>query len=178
MMTLSIQLVKASTKWQAAFPSMKKKIEQAAAAAFLNGKKPAAFDKRAFEITVVLADDKMIKNLNHDFRGKNMPTNVLSFPQFNMAKFRKTILDDFSKKEEIPLGDVVLAFETIKRESRLEKKKLESHVLHLVIHGVLHLLGYDHMNDKDAKKMEKMECDILETLGYPDPYNEPESKKR
>lgn len=170
MIKLSVHLVKSSPKWKAAFPSMKKKIEQAAAAAFLNAKKPAAFDRRHFEITLVLSDDKTQKSLNHDFRGKNKSTNVLSFPQLNMQKFRKTALDVFPVKEPVPLGDVVLAFETILAESKKQEKTMEEHVLHLVVHGVLHLLGYDHMRDKDAKKMEKLECDILDALGYADPY--------
>lgn len=170
MIKLSVHLVKNSPKWKAAFPQMKKKIEQAAAAAFLNAKKPAAFQRRHFEITLVLADDKTQKSLNHDFRGKNKPTNVLSFPQLNMQKFRRTALDIFPVKAPVPLGDVVLAFETIHSESKKQKKTLEEHVLHLVVHGVLHLLGYDHMRVKDAKIMEKLECDILEALGYPDPY--------
>lgn len=172
MIDLNIQLVKNSSKWKAAFPGLRRKVEQAAAAAFLNAKKPVAFNRRSFEITLVLSDDKTIKQLNHDFRGKNKATNVLSFPQLNMQKFRRTVLDTFPPKAPVPLGDVVLAFETIRTESLTQKKDIEDHVIHLVVHGVLHLLGYDHMRVKDAKIMENLECDILEALGYPDPYHE------
>lgn len=170
MITLSINVDTASAKWKGAFPRMKRKIEQAAAAAFLNGKKPKAFAGRAFDITVVLTDDKTVKTLNGAYRGKDMPTNVLSFPQFNLKRFRGATLDIFPPQMPVPLGDVVLAFQTIKRETKEQEKTLENHVVHLVVHGVLHLLGYDHMNSKDAKAMEKLECDILDALGYPDPY--------
>lgn len=175
---LSVNVVKMSSRWQGAFPNMRKKIEQAAAAAFLNAKKPAAFARRHFEITLVLADDATVKGLNNDYRGKNKPTNVLSFPQLNMGKFRRGALDIFPAKAQVPLGDVVMGFQIIQRESRTQKKTLEEHVIHLTVHGVLHLLGYDHMRLKDAKTMEKLECDILESLGYPDPYHETDIKKR
>jgi probable rRNA maturation factor len=177
MITLSIDLDVASAKWKKAFPGMNKKIEQAAACAFLNAKKPAALKNRSFAVNIILTDDAMVKTLNKNYRGKNKPTNVLSFPQMNLKKFRRTELDIFPPKSEIPLGDVVLAFQTIERESRRQQKTLESHVIHLIVHGTLHLLGYDHQIVKEAKSMEKLECDILESLGYPDPYQESPARK-
>lgn len=178
MIRLAIHVDEASTRWKRAFPKMIDKIEQAAAAAFLGAKKPAAFQRRQFEINVILTDDATIKKLNHDYRGKSKPTNVLSFPQLNLHKFKRTSLEIFPAKTAIPLGDVVMAFQTIQREAREQDKPLEHHVAHLTVHGVLHLLGYDHMRAKDAKTMEKRECDILASLGYPDPYHETEFKKR
>ena len=171
MIKLSIHLDKASTKWNRAFPLMQGKIEQAAASAFMRAKKPAAFKRRAFEINVILTDDSNIKMLNKNYRGKNKPTNVLSFPQIDLQKFRRTELDIFPQKESIPLGDIVLAFQTIRAECLAQEKVLENHVIHLIVHGTLHLLGYDHMRAGEAKAMEKLECDILTILGYPDPYN-------
>ena len=159
-----------TAKWERAFPKMKEKIEQAAALAFLNAKKPAAFRRRSFEITVALENDAVVKSLNRSWRGKNKPTNVLSFPQIDLVKFKTSALSAFPVKEPVPLGDVVLAFETVRRECREQEKSMENHVIHLVVHGVLHLLGYDHMRVKDAKIMEKLECDILNSLGYPPPY--------
>ena len=176
MIRLKIHLDIASDKWKKAFPQMASKIEQAAACAFLHAKKPAAFNRRAFEISIILTDDSNVKTLNKNYRGKNKPTNVLSFPQINLQKFRRTALDIFPAKSEVPLGDIVLAFQTIKRESREQDKALESHIIHLVVHGTLHLLGYDHERLKDAKAMEKLECDILGALGYPDPYHEPSTQ--
>ncbi|MBI1214894.1 MAG: rRNA maturation RNase YbeY [Alphaproteobacteria bacterium] len=173
MISLHIHVDTASDKWKRAFPKMKRKIEQATAAAFVAAKRPAGFSGRNFEIAVVLTDDKTIKDLNHTYRGKKEATNVLSFPQFDVKKFRKTQLKDFPADDVIPLGDVVVAWQTVKRECKEQKKDLEDHVIHLVVHGTLHILGYDHMKAKEAKTMESLECDILESLGYPDPYHEP-----
>ena len=137
----------------------------------MQAKKPSAFKRRAFEINIILTEDANVKTLNRNYRGKNKPTNVLSFPQINLQKFRRTELDVFPRKEAIPLGDIVLAFQTIRAECLKQDKTLESHVIHLIVHGTLHLLGYDHMRAGEAKAMEKLECDILANLGYPDPYN-------
>jgi probable rRNA maturation factor len=172
MTTPSITLDKASARWNRAFPLMQGKIEQAAAHAFTSAKKPTAFKRRVFEINIILTDDANVKTLNKTYRGKNKPTNVLSFPQINLQKFRRTSLDVFPLKNAIPLGDIVLAFQTIRAECLKQDKSLESHVIHLIVHGTLHLLGYDHMRAGEAKAMEKLECDILAALGYPDPYNE------
>lgn len=162
MTSLSVNIAFASAKWKKAFPGQKIKIETAALTAFLMAKKPAAFRRRDFEVNVALSTDAAMKKLNHDFRGMNKPTNVLSFPQFPFAPG--------PKETATSLGDVILAFETIRRECREQGKTLENHTLHLVVHGILHLLGYDHIRLKDAKSMEKLECDILQSLGYPDPY--------
>jgi probable rRNA maturation factor len=171
MTNLTITLDKASGKWNRAFPLMQGKIEQTAACAFMRAKKPAAFKRRAFEINIILTDDSNVKTLNKNYRGKNKPTNVLSFPQINLQKFRRTELDMFPRQQAIPLGDIVLAFQTIRAECLAQDKSLENHVIHLVVHGTLHLLGYDHMRAGEAKAMEKLECDILAILGYPDPYD-------
>jgi len=177
MIRLSIHLDIASSKWKNAFPRMKGKIEQAAAHAFLSAKKPPAFKNRAFEISILLTDDRNVKILNKNYRGRNKPTNVLSFPQINLQNFPGGALDIFPLRANIPLGDIALAFQTIHGESRKQGKSLESHVIHLVVHGALHLLGYDHDTLKDAKSMEKIECDILKSLGYPDPYHATAVKK-
>ena len=177
MIKLNIHLDMASARWKKVFPQMKRKIEQAAACAFLNAKKPAAFRARSFAINVLLTDDANIKALNKSYRGKNKPTNVLSFPQINMHSFRRASLDIFPPKSAVPLGDIVLAYQTIHGESIEQDKALEDHVIHLIVHGTLHLLGYDHERLKDAHAMEKLECDILESLGYPDPYHDISIKK-
>ena len=174
--SVTIHLDSASTKWKRAFYGMNSRIERAAAAAFDGAKKPAAFAKRKFEISVTLTDDANVKVLNRDYRGIDKPTNVLSFPQIDLGTFKTSTLDVFPQKMSVPLGDVVLGFQTIARETREQQKTLENHTIHLVVHGVLHLLGYDHMRLKDAKVMEKLECDILKSLGYPDPYKEMDAK--
>jgi probable rRNA maturation factor len=174
---LKIHLDRASARWKSAFPAMQRKIEEAASVAFMQAKKPHAFRRRSFEINVVLTDDANVKTLNRNYRGKNKPTNVLSFPQINLHKFRRTTLDSFPAKNEIPLGDIVLAFQTINSECKEQEKSLENHTIHLIVHGTLHLLGYDHMRAKEAKAMESLECDILAALGYPDPYENISRKK-
>lgn len=113
------------------------------------------------ELSVVFSDDAHIRTLNADWRGKDKPTNVLSFPAF-----------PFAKGGPLPpmLGDIVLAAETVAREAALEDKPLENHITHLVVHGLLHLLGYDHETDAEAEEMEAIERTALARLAIPDPY--------
>lgn len=193
MSTLEINIDTATTKWKAAFPKQRKKMEAAAALAYLLAKKPAALKGQDVSLTVTLTSNAAIRKLNRDYRAKDMATNVLSFPQIAMptpgraakargkhkqaAPLKKSDLRVFSQRT-LPLGDVVMAFETIKKEAKEQKKTVESHTLHLIIHGVLHLLGYDHMSDAEAKHMEKLECDILAMMGYPDPYHVPRDSKK
>lgn len=115
----------------------------------------------ASELSVVFTDDAAIRALNAEWRGKDKPTNVLSFPAFPPAK-----------GGPLPpmLGDIVLAAETVAREAQEENKPLESHMTHLVIHGLLHLLGYDHETDDEAEEMEAVERAALARLAIPDPY--------
>lgn len=116
------------------------------------------------EISIVYSNDNNVQELNRDWRGKDKPTNVLSFPQF------ENFTPDTGQIAH--LGDIVMAYQTISREAKEQKKAFQAHLTHLLIHGLLHLLGYDHETDKDAKKMEKLEVQILAGLGYTDPYQE------
>lgn len=119
---------------------------------------------RPGELSLVLANDAMVRDLNRDWRGKDKPTNVLSFPA-----------EDEMDIPEAPrmLGDVVLAYETLCREAEAQSKRVEDHLSHLVIHGVLHLLGYDHIEDIEAQEMEALEAQLLESLGISNPYLTP-----
>ncbi len=180
MTTLQIDIDTASTKWKGAFTRQRKKIEQAAALAYLMAKKPAALKAQDVSLTITLSTDAAMRRLNRDWRATDKPTNVLSFPQLTLPTHGRTAKTKTRTRTDLrlfagrtlPLGDVILAFETIRRECRAQKKTLESHTLHLVVHGVLHLLGYDHMSEKEAKYMEKLECDILAMMGYPNPYHD------
>jgi probable rRNA maturation factor len=111
------------------------------------------------EVTVVLTDDAEQRELNQQWRGFDKSTNVLSFPQ----------LEPFSPVAGL-VGDVTLARETVEQEAAEMGISLEAHFTHLVVHGFLHLLGYDHIEEADAVKMESLETKILATLGIADPY--------
>ena len=113
------------------------------------------------ELSVVFSDDARVRSLNADWRGKDKATNVLSFPAFPLAK---------GSAPPPMLGDIVLAAETVAREAALEDKPVENHITHLVIHGLLHLLGYDHETDTEAEAMEAIERAALARLAIPDPY--------
>jgi probable rRNA maturation factor len=141
-----IDIVIADKSWRK--PGLAARLEAAATLALKQQKKPKA------NLTLLLADDTRLKELNRTFRGKNKPTNVLSFPS----------------GERGYLGDVALAYGVTAREAKSGKKTLADHASHLVVHGVLHLLGYDHETDRDAKAMEPLEAKILAKLGISDPY--------
>jgi len=114
------------------------------------------------ELTIRLTDDEESQSLNSEYRGKDRPTNVLSFP--------------FDAPPEVPLellGDLVICVGVVEREAVEQGKTAEAHWAHMVIHGCLHLLGYDHIKDDEAEEMEALERDLLASLGYSDPYQEP-----
>jgi len=111
------------------------------------------------ELCLVLGDDALARQLNRDFRGQDRPTNVLSFPA-----------GEPTSGQDAVLGDVVLARETVAAEAVAQGKSLADHVSHLVVHGVLHLLGFDHKREAAARRMEQLERRILAGLGVADPY--------
>jgi len=121
--------------------------------------------KGPHELSVLLADNEFIHTLNRKYRGKDKPTNVLSFPQADLQ-----VTDDAGLMGEVALGDVVLAIETVEEEARAQAKTFEHHLTHLVVHGVLHLLGYDHESDADAEEMEALEVEILKGMKVTNPY--------
>jgi probable rRNA maturation factor len=122
------------------------------------------------EINVLLTDDATIRDLNKTHRGYDKPTNVLSFPSLEPEAI--SAYHHKQNDQAVILGDVVLAFETIQKESLAEHKPFEHHLVHLTVHGILHLLGFDHQQDKDAVVMESLEIKILSSLMIPNPYQE------
>ena len=116
----------------------------------------------AAELSLVFSNDERVQELNADYRGKPKPTNVLSFPS--------NLPGELPAGQEKLLGDVIVAFETISREASEQGKTLENHLCHLIVHGVLHLLGYDHEIDSSADKMEALEIAALAHMSVPNPY--------
>lgn len=119
------------------------------------------------EIAVRLTDDAEVQALNRDYRGKDKPTNVLSFPQYDPGDFAMLANTDDG---EILLGDIVLALETCTREAAERGIGVADHAVHLIVHGTLHLLGYDHQDNASGDAMEALETKALATLGLADPY--------
>jgi len=120
-------------------------------------------------ISVLLTDDSTLRQLNQMYRGRDAATNVLSFPQVDVDQDQHI---GSVPGAELLLGDIALAFETVAREADDMGKPLADHLRHLIVHGVLHLLGYDHVIDADATKMEAAETRVLAGLGVPDPYQD------
>jgi probable rRNA maturation factor len=114
-------------------------------------------------VAVLLTDDAAMQRLNSTFRGKDKPTNVLSFPAPPMPS-------GMGDAESLFLGDLALGYETCAAEALAEGKSLGDHLAHLVVHGVLHLMGYDHETEAEAEEMEERERVILASLGIADPY--------
>lgn len=128
-----------------------------------------------YSICLMGCDDARIATLNADFRGKPQPTNVLSWPSGDRGPAQAGTAPDAPEPGEADdpesLGDIAIAYETCAAEAQAADRPMIDHVTHLVIHGVLHLLGYDHIDDKDAELMEASEVRILATLGIADPYS-------
>jgi len=122
---------------------------------------------KPIEISLVLSDDAHIRPLNREYRSKDMPTNVLSFPQLS---FTEGILTQQWTLPFYPLGDIILSYDTIMQEAIAQKKTWEDHLKHLTIHGFLHLIGFDHLGEEDASRMENIEIVFLDRLGVKNPY--------
>lgn len=127
-----------------------------------------------YTLCVMGCDDSRIATLNAEFRGKPKPTNVLSWPAEDLAPEDEGdepyLPGEGNPEDPDSLGDIALAYETCAREAAEAEKPMADHVTHLVIHGLLHCLGYDHVRDGDAERMEGLEVQILASLGLPDPY--------
>jgi len=158
---LEIDVSVRCARWTEALPDARALARRAARAALTTEATPGGA-----EASVVLADDDFVRRLNRDYRSQDKPTNVLAFA----AAAAET--DRSPRPPAMPrlLGDVVVAFETAAREAADQGKALADHLSHLVVHGMLHLLGDDHRTAKMAAAMERREIDILARLGVADPY--------
>lgn len=143
-----IDVIIEDSGWETALPDAEAISSACYAAA-------AEFEPRiSGEIALLLTNDEALQALNAQFRGKNKPTNVLSFPS----------------GEEAFLGDIAIALETCRKEAAEKNIAMRDHAAHLITHGILHLIGYDHEQDDEAEAMENREADILKSLGIADPY--------
>jgi len=143
-----IDIIVSDSRWRVSYPRLRSDVAQAVSLVLKRKKLPRA------SLTLLFTDEVQQRALNHQYRGKNKSTNVLSFP---------------SGEKEF-LGDISLAYETVKAEKLAQEKSWRAHTLHLVVHGVLHLLGYDHEEESDADKMESLEIQLLNELGLANPY--------
>ncbi len=126
-----------------------------------------------FTVCVMGCDDDRIAALNGSFRSNDRPTNVLSWPAADIARGTGEVPERLvpgTPDDPVELGDIALAFETCMAEATGQEKPAEDHVSHLIVHGLLHLLGYDHQDDADAAMMEALEVRVLAPLGISDPY--------
>ena len=155
-MNVTVDLAIENPSWTA-LDDLQALAERAAEAAL----REAGFDpEEDVELSCLFSDDASVRKLNAQWRGMDKPTNVLSFPATGPGA-------------ELLLGDVVLAFETVAREAAAEDKPIRDHVSHLIVHGVLHLVGHDHEVDEEADTMEALEIRALDRLGLANPYADP-----
>ena len=167
---LAITIVDEGGDWSA-FPARGEAIRAAGAAVAAH---PRGTEARGAEACIVLADDALVRSLNRSYRGKDAPTNVLSFP-FQEPPGAPSTQGGTSPAAGAGtgprhLGDVVLAAETVGGEAAAQELAPAHHLQHLVVHGLLHLLGFDHETDAEAEVMEGLEVEILASLGIADPY--------
>lgn len=170
MSEIILETIVEDERWSAAIADIEQVAEKVKTAAFgwlqthenlefLNGSKP-------LKINVCLSDDETVHRLNKEFRGMDKPTNVLSFANLDFADFDA----DNEPYDEIELGDIILAYETMVREAAEQEVTLQEHFCHLLTHGFLHLSGYDHQTPDEAAYMENAEKEILQMLNIANPY--------
>lgn len=153
--------------WRARLPDVAahvRKFARVAMRAALADGASAPSLRRPWSLAILLADDAELRALNRDFRGKDKPTNVLSFPAWEGAP------PPAKAQEAINLGDIALSYSVTSAESVSQNKSLADHLAHLAVHGVLHLFGYDHLDQSQADDMESLERAVLARRGISDPY--------
>lgn len=164
-MSVSVDTIVEDDRWQAAG------LEALAARAAEATLAHLGLDPAEWEIAVLGCDDARIAALNEDFRDKAGPTNVLSWPSEERgAEVDGAVPEPPESGPDPELGDIAIAYDTCAKEAEAAGRPMQDHVTHLIVHGLLHLLGYDHVRDKDATLMERTEVEILGKLGLPDPY--------
>lgn len=159
-----IELRVADVAWRSALPKLRALSRRGVEAALAVAPSLPAGSKA--ELSILFTNDEAMRDLNRTYRGKDKPTNVLAFANLEAAPGASAM----SPPSELLLGDVVLAFETVRQEALASDKPMAHHVSHLIVHGVLHLLGFDHQKAKEARTMEALERTALARIGIGDPY--------
>ena len=166
-----VDLVIEDPGWDAAVPDLERIAEQAGRLAL----EAVSLDPGDWTICVLATGDAEIADLNRQFRGRVGATNVLSWPAFDLASSGPGGLPRPPKAPKsglrTALGDVAIALQTVQREAEAAAIPLKDHAIHLILHGCLHLLGFDHQSDDDAEMMERIEAQALQRIGVPDPYS-------
>ncbi len=152
-------------EWTSSFLDVEKVAAEAMELSLRMAQMPHQIKDRDIEVSIVLANDDLIQILNREYRDKDAPTNVLTFASLDAD-------GPIPADAAYPIGDVILSFQTIDREAREQGKFFKDHFIHMVVHGTLHLLGYDHQNEDDANNMESLEIRILEKMNIQNPYME------
>lgn len=161
---LQIDIAIRDRNWRRRLPEVERFARKIMRAGVCGGGWPPT---RPAELSLVLTGDVEIQQLNRNYRGKDKPTNVLSFP------LSTTPLKEKPTPYPFAFGDVILAYQTLSREAKAQKKPFEAHLAHLLVHGALHILGLDHeLGPRHAAKMERLEIEILGRLGYSNPYED------
>ncbi|QDL91587.1 rRNA maturation RNase YbeY [Paroceanicella profunda] len=172
-----VELVVEDDRWVSFTPPLAGLAERAARAAL----EAVGLSPEGYEISLLACGDERITELNAEFRGKESPTNVLSWPTHELAPDSPGAVpwlppEPAGEGPDI-LGDIAISYETALREAMEQEKRAEDHILHLILHATLHLLGYDHETDADAALMEGIESETLVSMGLPDPYTLPDAEE-
>jgi probable rRNA maturation factor len=159
-----IDVTSICSRWHLVCPAAERHVRDTARLTLAQAMASSSFASNV-EVGVTLADDVEQQRLNREYRGQDVPTNVLAFPAWEPGT-------PVPPGAPLLLGDVVLAFETVAREAAEQGKPFTDHIRHMIVHGVLHLLGYDHRTRAEAAIMEPLETSILAELGVPNPYRD------
>ncbi len=169
---LNIDISIDDDRWKSSeYNDLENKIKHTLENAFLNAPSLNNVPDKDCEISISLSNDDHVKELNAQYRAKDKPTNILSFPSLESENGQIVdIPEELLMDDNFHLGDLILAYDTIEKEADEQNKAFTDHVTHLILHGYLHVIGYTHEHDDDAKQMENLEIQILNNFGIKNPY--------
>lgn len=167
MIKTKLNLNFADKNWKKEFPDVQK-VSEDILAQVINDKTPSWLQNKEVAVNLSLSNNEEIKQLNSEFRNLDKPTNVLSFANIDDEEFEYYL----NLNKQIELGDVIISLQTMLEQSQQEEISLHDHYCHIWVHALLHLLGYDHIEQEEAEEMESEEIRILQTLNIANPYKE------